>query len=76
MPHNNKIHLPSWDSQKFVYGRYKDDMFVQGYKESEIASLRTFYRLWREEFSHVVIPEVSYHLTHSYSLKMLSSILS
>ena len=60
MPHIDQIHLPSWDSQKFVYQRYKDDMLLQGYRSEEVISLRTFYRLWTDEFPKVVIPEVSY----------------
>ena len=58
MPHNNRIHLPSWDSQKLVYARYKEDMLIQGGDDYEIISLRSFYRVWSENFSHVVIPEV------------------
>ena len=58
MPHNNQIHLPSWDSQKYVYERYKEDMSLQGYDENDIVSLRSFYRLWSENFHNVVIPEV------------------
>ena len=58
MPHIDQIHLPSWDSQKFVYQRYKDDMLQQGYLEEDLISLRTFYRLWNEEFPKVIIPEV------------------
>ena len=55
MPHTNRIHLPSWDSQKFVYARYQEDMLQGG---AEAVSLRTFYRVWSENVSHVVIPEV------------------
>lgn len=58
MPHINRIHLPSWDSQKFVYARYKEDMLLQGESEYAIISLRSFYRTWSEHFPHVVIPEV------------------
>ena len=25
MLHTNRIHLPNWDSRKFVYERYKED---------------------------------------------------
>lgn len=55
MPHINAIHLPSWDSQKFVYKRYREDMGEAG---SDVVSLRTFYRIWGENFPNVVIPEV------------------
>ena len=58
MPHIDQIHLPSWDSQKFVYQRYKDDMLLEGYEDDNLISLRTFYRQWGEEFPKVVIPEV------------------
>ena len=60
MPHNDRIHLPSWDSQKFVFERYQEDIISQGGEESDVVALRTFYRIWREDFSHVVIPEVWY----------------
>ena len=58
MPHNSQIHLQSWDSQKYVYERYKEDMSLQGYDENDIVSLRSFYCLWSENFHNVVIPEV------------------
>lgn len=63
MPHNNQIHLPSWDTQKNVYERYKDDMAMQS-SESSVVSLRSFYRLWAEEFPNVVIPEVIVLINH------------
>ena len=69
MPHIDQIHLPSWDSQKFVYQRYRDDMLLQGCEEEEVVSLRTFYRLWRDEFPKVVIPEVS-NMCYSYTVAM------
>lgn len=71
MPHNNHIHLPSWDTQKCVYARYKDDMLLQGYMENDIVALRTFYRIWTEDFSNVVIPEVGalfFHFWVKYTI--------
>jgi len=60
MPNTEKIHLPSWESQKNVNERYKDDVMTQlGDETPEFVSLRTFYRLWGEDFQHIVIPEVS-----------------
>jgi len=59
MPHIDQIHLPSWNSQKFVYQRYKDDMLLEGNTDEDVISLRTFYRLWIDEFLKVVILEVS-----------------
>ena len=41
MSHNNQIHLPSWDTQKNVHERYKDDMASQS-SESSVVSLRSF----------------------------------
>ena len=58
MPHTSRIHLPSWDSQKFVYERYCEDIAIHSGPESETVALRTFYRIWKEDFSHVIIPEV------------------
>ena len=58
MPHNNQVHLPSWETQKDLFLRYESDMKQQGLQESDIVSLSTFYRIWNEDFPHVVIPEV------------------
>ena len=58
MPHTERIHLPSWESQKFVFERYREDIISHGGEHAEVVALRTFYRLWAEEFSYVVIPEV------------------
>lgn len=30
LPDKNQIHLPSWDKQKNIYERYKDDMLEKG----------------------------------------------
>ena len=56
MPHNNQIHLPSWETHKSIYERFREDMAIK--RTEEIVSLSMFYKLWHEEFSHVVIPEV------------------
>lgn len=58
MPHNDQIHLPSWETQKDLFVRYEGDMIQQGLTESDIVSLSTFYRIWNEDFPNVVIPEV------------------
>ena len=62
MPDCDRIHLPSWDSHRFVYERYKQDVISQGCQDNELVSLRSFYQLWKEDFSNVVIPEVSVHV--------------
>ena len=56
MPHNKQIHLPSWDTQKDVYQRFKDDMELQSV--GSVVALSTFYRIRTQEFPNVVIPEV------------------
>ena len=56
MPHNNQIHLPSWETRKNIYERYRDDMEAKEIKE--VVSRSMFYKLWIDEFPHVVIPEV------------------
>lgn len=61
MPNKDQIHLPSWETQKDIYTRYKSDMQLQQIPESEMVALSSFYRIWTEEFSNVVIPEVSFH---------------
>ena len=58
MPNSSQIHLPSWEVQKDVYSRYCQDMQIHGIPEDEIAGISVFYKIWNEEFSHVVIPEV------------------
>ena len=58
MPNSSQIHLPSWEVQKDVYSRYCQDMQIRGIPEDEIAGISVFYKIWTEEFSHVVIPEV------------------
>lgn len=59
MPHNNQIHLPSWEIQKDVYTRYTEDVNQQQLPNSDILSLSMFYKIWKDEFSNVVMPEVS-----------------
>ena len=61
MPHNSQIHLPSWETQKDVHLRYTEDMTVQGIPATEIVSLSMFYKIWADEFSNVVIPQVCEH---------------
>jgi len=55
MPTNNQIHLPSWETQKDIYQRYCQDMSL---REEEEAGMSTFYKIWAEQFPHVVIPQV------------------
>lgn len=59
LPDKKQIHLPSWDRQKDVYKRYKDDMMAKGIPEDQLVVLSTFYRMWRDDFSYVAIPEVN-----------------
>ena len=59
MPHNDQVHLPSWETQKDLFVRYESDMKQQGLQESDIVSLSSF---WNEDFPHVVIPEVRLYM--------------
>jgi hypothetical protein len=59
MPHNNQVHLPSWETHKDFYERYVDDMKLQEIPEEEMVALSTFYKIWKNDFPNVVIPEVS-----------------
>lgn len=63
MPHNKQIHLPSWETQKDVHQRYKTDLEDQGMDESSIVVLSSFYRIWKREFPHVIMPEVCIVIT-------------
>lgn len=58
MPHKNQLHLPSWETQKDIYYRYVGDMRNHGISEDEIAGISIFYKVWTDEFSNVVIPQV------------------
>ena len=58
MPHNSQIHLPSWETRKDIFMRYQADMQRQQIPESSIVVLSTFYKMWTDDFTHVVIPEV------------------
>lgn len=58
MPHKNQLHLPSWETQKDIYYRYVGDMKKCGISEDEIAGISIFYKVWTDEFSNVVIPQV------------------
>lgn len=68
MPHNSQIHLPSWETQKDVHTRYTEDMTLQGMPALEIVSLSMFYKLWAEEFSNVVIPQVNIYIPCTFTL--------
>ena len=58
-PDKNRIHLPSWEKKEDVYQRYKEDMIKAEIPEGSVVGLSTFYRIWNDDFSNVVIPEVS-----------------
>lgn len=62
MPHNKQIHLPSWETQKDIYSRLKEDMKQEQMAENEIVSLSLFYKIWNSDFHNVVIPEVRHPL--------------
>lgn len=58
MPDKNQVHLPSWETQKDIYSRYLKDMKERGMSEEEIAGISMLYKIWTEQFSNVVIPQV------------------
>jgi len=67
MPDKDQTHLPSWDSRKAIYARYKNDMEIefQGEAANKIISLSKFYKLWKTAFPLVIIPKVCYmHLCY------------
>ena len=64
MPHNEQIHLPSWETQKDVYTRYSSDMSSQQITSDDTVCLSTFYKIWSDNFPKVVIPEVREILAH------------
>ena len=58
MPTKNQIHLPSWETQKDIYSWYARDMKARGLKEEDTAGISVFYKIWTEQFSNVIIPQV------------------
>ena len=58
MPDTKQIHLPSWETRKDIHTRYCQDMQLRGIEQEEISGSSTFYKVWTEQFTHVVIPEV------------------
>lgn len=72
MPHNKQVHLPSWETQKDVYTRYVEDMTRQNIASTEIVCLSMFYRLWNDDFPHVVIPEVSLDFMCMHTFEFLT----
>ena len=64
IPTNGQIHLPSRDTQKNIYARYKDDMNRQKLEDGDIISLSMFYKIWQEDFSHVVGIYYIHYIVH------------
>lgn len=58
MPHVEQIHLPSFLSKQAVYKYMVDDFTSDGLTKSKILCQSNFYALWKDEFSHCVIPKV------------------
>ena len=58
MPDKNQIHLPSWETQKDIYSYYIGDINDRGMSEEKIAGISAFCKIWTEQFSNVVIPQV------------------
>ena len=56
MPQRNQIHLPSYLTKNRLHKAMTTDFQVQG--DSALGYSR-FCRLWKQEFSNVVIPQVS-----------------
>ena len=55
MPDSHQIHLPCCLTRRAVYQMYEKFVMTQG---SPPLSESHFYRMWRDEFSHVCIPLV------------------
>ena len=72
-PDKVQIHLPSWETQRDIYQRYRDDMEKVEIPEDEMIGLSTFYRIWHEEFPSVVIPEVRWWWFH-FKMHVLNAI--
>lgn len=69
MPDKNQLHLPSWENQKNIYSRYLQDMQKRGIGDEEIAGISVFYKIWTEQFSNVVIPQVCAFFIFSIQIK-------
>ena len=58
MPDSNQIHLPCWENQKDIHYRYCCDLKARGSMEEDLLGISMFYKVWTDNFSNVVIPEV------------------
>lgn len=58
MPHIEQLHLPSFLSKKAVYDMMVDDFSQEGIKLSDIISQSHFYKIWKNDFTNVIIPKV------------------
>ena len=58
MPDSNQIHLPCWENQKDINYRYCCDPKARGSMEEDLLGISMFYKVWTNNFSNVVIPEV------------------
>ena len=60
MPNTEQVHLPSWESRRDIFSRYKEDMSSQemGGDSNSLDVLQSMEKI----FSNVVIPEVKYQI--------------
>ena len=58
MPHVQRIHLPQFLTKKDIYLRMKRELMDHGIDEKNIIKMSTFYRIWKEAFRDVIIPQV------------------
>jgi len=58
MPDKQQTHLPSWETEKAIYNRYVGDMKQRRLSDDEIAGISAFYKIWSDQFSNVIIPQV------------------
>lgn len=57
MPHTEQTHLPSFLTKYSIYHQMTNELSQQGHTQKEL-SLSHFYAVWKERFSHCVIPKV------------------
>lgn len=59
MPMKNQIHLPSYLTKQKLFDRMKEDLDK---KDDVYLSYSRFCRLWKSEFSNVIIPPVNIYI--------------
>ena len=61
MPDTGYYNLPSCQTVEGIYQTYREEIMARKTREYRPISLSQFRRMWKSEFSKVVIPQVGIH---------------